>query len=415
MTVLPWPRPAGIAAVLIAVAGMAGCDRPSTSGGAAAAEKVVLQPSDVHVFGASHSIAVVQDLEVLPDGRVWVLNSVEPFFVGFGPDGHPLGEHGHRGGGPEEFSAPVGFVAGGMDGEAWVLDGVRNAVIEVSRPDAPRSEVRLPRDSLPPGSLVGGRDLTDSRVRTARLGEEVVLARTTGSLRSGIFSFWRAIWGADLLALDPATGSARSVISLSDALGDPTPKLQTTGDSPPFPLWFRLWAVCSDRIRVYDRLRMEVRTFTSDGDELEATPLPRVELGTVTRRQFARAVLGLLVAERLGEVGGQISAADSTRLLNDVVGEVEGEPNVLATFLPRYVDLRCGADGTLWLLPFDIDEGGLRGGRSWLRITPDDVVQEVRLPDRFDGFRFTGDRIWGVQRDELDVAAVAWIEVPAVR
>ncbi len=415
MKTVQWLRSGATAAAFLAGAGLAGCDTGTAGAGRIAGEDVALRPSDVHVFGTARSIAVVEDLEVLPDGRVWVLNSVEPFFVGFGPDGRLLGEHGHLGGGPEEFGAPVGFVTGGIDGEAWVFDGVRQAVIEVSRPDAPRSEIRLPRDSLPPGSLIGGRDLTDNRVRTARLGDEVLLARTTGSLRSGIFSFWRAIWGADLLALDPATGSVRKVISLADALGDPTPQLQTTGDSPPFPLWFRLWAVCSDRIRVYDRMRMEVRTFTSDGNELEATPLPRVELGRVTRRQFARAVLGLLVAERLGEVGGQVSAEDTTRLLNDVVGEVEGDPAVLAAFLPRYVDVRCAADGTLWLQPFDIEEGGLRGGRSWFRITTGDVVQKVRFPDRFDAFRFTPDRIWGVQRDELDVAALAWIEVSAAR
>ena len=42
-------------------------------------------------------------LEVLPDGEVWILNSVEPFFVGFGPDGDVIGEHGSSGGGPAEY------------------------------------------------------------------------------------------------------------------------------------------------------------------------------------------------------------------------------------------------------------------------------------------------------------------------
>jgi hypothetical protein len=59
--------------------------------------------------------------------------------------------------------------------------------------------------------------------------------------------------------------------------------------------------------------------------------------------------------------------------------------------------------------------GGLRGGTAWLRITPGGVSQEIHLPERFDPYRFTSERIWGVLRDELDVASVAWIEAPSIR
>ncbi|MFW6085310.1 MAG: hypothetical protein ACODAA_08860, partial [Gemmatimonadota bacterium] len=56
--------------------------------------------------------------------------------------------------------------------------------------------------------------------------------------------------------------------------------------------------------------------------------------------------------------------------------------------------------------------GGLEGGPAWLRITPDGDVHEIRLPGRFDALRFTRDRIWGVQRDTLNVASLAWIGLP---
>ena len=59
-----------------------------------------------------------------------------------------------------------------------------------------------------------------------------------------------------------------------------------------------------------------------------------------------------------------------------------------------------------------LDIGGLQGGPSWLRITPDGDVREILLPTRFAPYRFTSDRIWGVQRDELDVASVAWLDLP---
>ena len=61
----------------------------------------------------------------------------------------------------------------------------------------------------------------------------------------------------------------------------------------------------------------------------------------------------------------------------------------------------------------DLEIGGLGVGPLWLRIAPDGAAREVVLPERFDALRFTHERIWGVQRDEFDVASVAWIELPA--
>ena len=392
--------------VLLGVTGVMGCGEVTEDGGG----PVVFAASDVRVIGTTESIAEVVDLEVLPDGRVWILNSVTPFFVAFGPEGDVIAEHGAEGGGPQEFGAPAGFVAGGLDGEVWVIDGRKHVLVEVSRPER-RSEIAIPRRTFAPGTIMGGRDLTAPGVRIARLGGEVVLPRTSRTLADGILSFWRSNWGADLLALDPVTRAVRPVVSLGEVLGDPTPHLAVTDK---FPLWFRLWTVCGDRLRVYDRIGNQIRTFDGQGVELEATPLPPVEVENVTHRQFARAVMSLLMAERLGEVGGRVSAADSARILNEIVGEAEDDPNDLATLLPRYVDLRCADDGTLWIQPFDIDVGGLRGGPGWLRISPDGESREVDLPTRFDAYRFTGGRIWGVMRDDFDVASVAWIGAPAL-
>jgi hypothetical protein len=383
------------------------------------AAPTILQPSDVHELGTSASIADVEDLEVLSDGSIWVLNSVDPFFIGFDPDGNVLQEHGRRGGGPEEFSAPAGFVSGGLDGAAWTFDIRRHTLIEVSQPQSsqpqgPRSEIRIPADSIPPGTLRGGMNLMDMEVRTARMGDEVVVARSYGTMQSGMLNFWSSMWGADLLAFDPTTQAVRGVANLSEVLGDPSGEIEMTSGFPPFPLWYRLWAVCSDtELRVYDRLGNQVRTFASDGREIGAVPLPPNRLESVTDRQFVGAVFGLMLAERMGEVGGNTSPADSARLINEMLQEIEGEPEHLASFLPRYVDFRCTREGTVWIQPFDPDRGGLRGGLAWLRITADGATDEVHLPDRFDAYRFSGDRIWGIQRDEFDVATVAWIAVPA--
>jgi hypothetical protein len=140
--------------------------------------------------------------------------------------------------------------------------------------------------------------------------------------------------------------------------------------------------------------------------------LPPSRLTEVTPLEFARAVFPLRQAEVTGAVGPRLTPADSVRLLNQMAQQLEGTPEQLAAYLPRYVDFRCSEDGTMWLQPIDLEVGGLKGGPAWLRVTSEGEIHKVFLPVRFDAFRFTRDRIWGVQRDELDIASAAWIEFP---
>jgi hypothetical protein len=368
----------------------------------------------LHTVGSSTSIANVVDVEVLDDGSIWVLNSTEPFLVGLGPDGASLGEYGTRGGGPEDFGAPAGFVIDSARTSAWVLDVRRNVLVEVPRREASRVEFALPRDSIPLGSLQPGMGMMSSGVRSARVGDDVIVPRSFGTLRAGVYSFWSSVWGADLVAVGPS-GIARPVLSLSSVLGDPTTFLQQTNGFPPVPLWFRLWTVCDDGlIRVHDRMANAIRGFSLDGQELESIALPAPRFSEVTDEQFARAVFGLAEAEATGRVGGRLSASDSAQLMERVVEGVEGTPDLLARFLPRFVDLRCAADRSLWLRPIDLDRSDLRGSDDWIRVRPDGVARLVRFPPRFDAYRFLSGRVLGVQRDEFDVATVAWVDLPTL-
>jgi hypothetical protein len=380
--------------------------------------QMVIPDSAVHVVGTSESIAAVQDLEVLPNNTVWIHNSVEPFFIGFGADGVVRTVYGRQGGGPEEFEAPSGFVVGGIEGDAWTFDRQRNALIEVSRPGTARLSKTLPRAAFPPGSVTGGMNLLDNLVRTARLGNEIILPRRSSQMESDVYGYWLSVATADLVALDPATDSARDVIALSDVLGDLTTHFDLTDTYLPVPLWYRLWAVCGDNeIRLHDRVRNELRGFTREGVELEAIALPPVRYAEVTRDEFLRATFFVGVIEAMGEVSSRmnVSAEDSARIMQGLLSRLRAPPAQLANLLPRYLDFRCSNDGTKWLQPFDIERGVLAGGPVWFRITRNGAVQEVRLPERFDPYRFTAERIWGVHRDPFDIASIAWIPVPASR
>lgn len=387
---------------------LGGCDGAEVVGGRGA--PIELSESAIEVLGGSDALAVVRDLEVSNDGSVWVLNSAEPFFVGFGPDGESLGAHGRSGRGPRDFPMPAGFVTGGWQGEVWALDLVRHAVIRVSRPDADWTEMPLRSASLPPGTVRGGMSMLGSDVRSARLDREIIVARTSGSMEAGVLNYRYALLRPDLIAVDPDTGGARTLLAFGEVLDDPF------GDFIPseggFPLWYRLWASCGDDlVRVYDRVTNQLRGFDGSGAEVRAINLP-VPFTEVTPRQFAKAIFPIRQAELTGDVWSRLSTEDSLRVLNQAVRSVQGEPRELASYLPRYVDFRCSEDGTMWMNPIDLDAGGLKGASEWLRITPDGAMREVRLPERFDALRFLDTRVWGVYRDEFDVPAIASISLP---
>ena len=371
-----------------------------------------LGTSAIEREGTSDSLAVVRDLEVLADGSVWVLNSQEPYFMGFGADGGSLGAHGSPGGGPDEFPMPSAFVTGGWEGEAWVLDLLHHALIRISGPAAEWEQFSLASTSVPRGSVRSGMSMLDASVRTARLGREIIVPRSTVTMQGGVLQFRFGLLGADLMAVDPETGETRTFVALGEALEDPSGDFIASDGG--FPLWYRLWASCGENlVRVHDRVRNQLRGFDGSGAEVDPIDLPPVPFTEVGPRQFAGAVFALRQAEVTGDVATRLSEADSLRLLNQMASMVQGAPHELASYLPRYVDFRCGEDGTMWLQPLDPDVGGLAGGSLWLRIGPDGAARDVRLPERFDALRFTTSRIWGVYRDEFDRPSVASIPLPA--
>lgn len=64
----------------------AGC-REAPGDAASDAGPSMVRASDLRVLAPTESLAVVEDLAVLPNGTVWVLNSVEPLFLHFSRQG----------------------------------------------------------------------------------------------------------------------------------------------------------------------------------------------------------------------------------------------------------------------------------------------------------------------------------------
>ena len=75
---------------------------------------------------------------------------------------------------------------------------------------------------------MGGMSLLSLAVRTARLGNEVILPRTNGTREAGFYQWRMSMLKADLMALDPTEGAARMFLSLQDALPDPEQDFEIT-------------------------------------------------------------------------------------------------------------------------------------------------------------------------------------------
>jgi len=88
---------------------------------------------------------------------------------------------------------------------------------------------------------------------------------------------------------------------------------------------------------------------------------------------------------------------------------------------PQFTGLLAADDGALWVGPYEAGLGWMwnpfRDGGRWMIVSPDGEISAlVTLPDRFEPFVVSDDRVIGVRRDEFDVE---WLEayrlVPAAR
>lgn len=369
------------------------------------APEVLNVPEDaIHVVATPDVVSRVVDVQPTADGRVWILNATEPFFVVLGPDGRVERQFGERGGGPEEFGGPLALVRGTEPSAVWTFDLRRNGLIRIS--GTGRRALPLSRDSIPISSLISfkGAGVNPAPPWVESSGEGFLLARARVSRPESALH----LWNADILLVreDGPQVAIDLYAPLADFLGDPTSGYGDATVLLPYPLW----TVCADgTIGLYDPLANALRRLDREGDVLDSVGLPEER-----RVQMTPDLVFGMFYRQLAE------DAPSTRIPDEAeMRRLTEEQNRLfvssstETF-PEYSDLRCTPHGTFWLRLFDAGTGRLGWGPDWVRVAPDGSRALVALPDTFRAFRFEADRIWGTVRDALGVASIAWIGSDAV-
>lgn len=366
-------------------------------------DRVVVTLDEVHAVPTPDVLARIVDVEPAGDGRVWVLNSVEPLFLALGADGQVERSFGRRGEGPREFGDPLELVLG-SDGEVWTFDLLRNALRPIS--DDQLSDLVLPSESFPPWQLVSfqnaGMGMLPVSPWVQSQGRDFLVARKRpSSPPSGALG----IWHADIvrLGLDSTGVSLEPAIAVPDLLTDPAERYPGATILLPYPIW----AMCGDGVLgLYDPLANTLRRFAPDGREEPARALSEERRESVTFERVFGMVYRLFAERR---PGGQ--APDSIQMRNVLQEQFTQRESGFAEVFPEYADLRCTDDGTFWLQPYHVANGRFGRSSEWIRLNRDGSRSEISLPEAFTVHRIEGDRIWGVVIDSLGVPAVAWLDI----
>lgn len=364
------------------------------------ARTVTLTDEAIQPVATLDGVTRVVDLEATADGRVWVLNSTEPFFTVVAADGAIERAFGRQGGGPGEFDNPVTLVRGTGADEVWSYDWTRNALIRLTGGDAVQHP--LP-DSFPRPSLVSfkGAGINPAPPWIRHTDEGFLFARARDVHAESALH----LWDADLFVVSERDGREPTVdLPVADLLGDPSSRFGAASILIPYPLW----AACPDGTRaLYDPLANALRLFSAEGAEGSPRKLPDEPGYAMTADLVFEMFFRQLAADR---PASQLPDMEQMRALTR--DQNEGFVSGSAPDFPEYAELECTRDGTLWLRRFDPAAGRLGLGHAWVGIGSDGVRVEIEVPRSFTTHRVTAERFWGVMRDSLGVETLSWIEMP---
>lgn len=349
------------------------------------------------VDGGHYALTAVSDLEVAPDGRIYIAQPQEQRLRVFRPDGTFLRYIGRSGEGPGEFRT--------IDNVGWLNDSLyvidpRLSRVTLFSPSGQRgrtltmtsTEVSGAMVPAPPARLLpDGSGLVKPRVSAQVVGRGDVrgvpilrIAPDGSTLDTITLEHWRGTGGA----------VASDVMSLS--VPQPLPSHTLWGADP-----------SSGAIITVER------PIAESGEDSHFEVLKRdLDGDTLFRRRYgyrpkalapaaADSILHGAVAriERLLGPRGEAALAARGMRLDDALRPALALPR----FQPPISDMLVGRDGAIWLKREEVRSTNPR----WVVLNPDGTIRyELETEPGVRILRSDGSRAWGVRQDEYGVEYV---------
>jgi hypothetical protein len=342
-----------------------------------------------------YSLTYVADLEVGPDGRIYVLQSQEQLIRVFDGTGRFVGTIGRRGEGPGEFLSPHNM---GWSGDTlWVIDGGLSRISFFDRDGTFLSSLRtnwpppggdftriFPLTLLADGSVLATMSFRSAAQANGRV-QSVPYLRLDREGRVTDTLVWASLRNSLLAILDP-DNPALGLFG-SQPFGD-SPLVRAAPDGSGLVLVERWAAEDADRAHfTVTRIDPSGKVLFSKQYRYRARPMPKAVSDSV----FEATVVNVLPG--IGRfVSSRAQAEARVR-----------EALYLPSHLPPITGAVIGQDGTIWLRREDLGNESV----EWLVLGEDGaVLGALRAPRGLQILRAERGSIWGVEQDELDVPYV---------
>lgn len=386
--------------VVLAIAwGAASCSGPAGAGDAALAASA-FEPWTADrelrvgsVDDETYAFTRFRDVELGPEGRIYTLHVQEDLVRIFAPDGRLLGSFGGSGEGPGEFQRPRSL--GWQADTLWVFQYPDYRFHHFS-PDGEflRSftipyELRSGPDQVSPPRAEGR--LEDGAIHGASPTWATELAAGTTTHR---FPVLLDLEGTVTDSLPPVA-IGRDLWAVSDP--DDPESLESYARQPfaDGPLWSYAWG---------ERAVVHVEREAADSREDARFTLIKLSFAgdTIFSREVAYEPIPVQPAEVDSLLADRAVSVAEWRPMNVTEGRARAwaeETFYEPSFRTPVEDLVVGRDGSIW-----IKETTLAETARWLVFDGGGgPVGRVELPTAFELMEADGERLWGMETDELDV------------
>ena len=384
---------------------VAGCDRGGAPDTSLEIPRWTLELELTYPHNDSAPLSTVQDLAVLPGGRILVSDRDTAPLLRFGPDGAYEGMIGRPGDGVGEITHVIGF---GVVGDTiWVADGALGRLTLFSADGGVIESTQVLEEALP-GAIPYGR-LSDGAALLA-------IARRDSTGRGGATggAFFRATPGNPSLLFELETLDRWFVVLPPGTVGTSS-RHQPFSHYPQFAV-----SKTGDRIARIDRPAPDsvgagafrVRLMAPDGSTTVDTEIPYAPRA-LTDEMFDRWI-GSVLTEDFIELNIERGLFRTRGAVYDATVEAVTRPSYVPPTSNRGSAMRdpavlLTADGALWLERWYEPQAPERPwdvlGADGRRIAWVGVPNTVRLLD------VKGEYAWGVVRDEASNPTIVRLRI----